>query len=193
MVEGVTALLRRNGLAEQAWEEVGSPKKGRRRAAGRTAPKSRRRAADCTAHNPGPPLKPRKTQPGLHRKAATARVGWVGPTRRLRARAPARWVRMQESRRGLEVGRAEEMTFKRRFSDTKFCLQNPPSEHRRFTSSLPREWALARPWARPRAKVGPWGVVDGVTALLRLCGLPTKEGPCARRRRGPPTTTTVRL
>ena len=77
------------------------------------------------------------------------------------------------------------MTCKRRFSDTKFCLQNPPSEHWRFTSSLPREGALAR----PRAKVGPWRVVEGVTALLRRNGLPTKEGPCTRR--GAPTT--VRL
>ena len=46
-----------------------------------------------------------------------------GPTRRLRARAAARWVRMQEPRGGW---RSEEMTCKRRFSDTKFCLQNPP-------------------------------------------------------------------
>ena len=105
VVEGVTALLRRNGLAEQAGEEVGSPK-SRRRAAVCTAPKNRRRAAGCTAHTLGPP-KPRKTQPGLPRKAATARVGWVGPTRRLRARALARWVQVQESRRGLEVGRGD--------------------------------------------------------------------------------------
>ena len=68
--------------------------------------------------------------------------------------------------------RSEEMTCKRRFSDTKFCLQNPPSEHWRFSSSLPRECALAR----TRAKVGPWRVVEGVTALLRRNGLPTKEG-----------------
>ena len=73
------------------------------------------------------------------------------------------------------------MTCKRRFSDTKFCLQNPPSsEHWRFTSSLPRECALAR----TRAKVGPWRVVEGVTALLRRNGLPTKEGPCARSPKG---------
>ena len=39
------------------------------------------------------------------RLASTASVFVFRPTRRLRARAPARWVRMQESRRGLEVGR----------------------------------------------------------------------------------------
>ena len=75
------------------------------------------------------------------------------------------------------------MTCERRFSDTKFCLQNPPSKHWRFTSSLPREWALAR----PRAKVGPWRVVEGVTALLRRNGLAEQAGeevesPKSRRR-----------
>ena len=57
------------------------------------------------------------------------------------------------------------------------------SEHWRFTSSLPREWALAR----PRAKVGPWRVVEGVTALLRRNGLAEQAGeevesPKSRRR-----------
>ena len=106
VVEGVTALLRRNGLAEQAGEEVGSPK-SRRRAAGCTAPKKQAQGSRLHGAQPWGPPKPRKTQPGLPRKAATARVGWVGPTRRLRARALARWVQVQESRRGLEVGRGD--------------------------------------------------------------------------------------
>ena len=46
------------------------------------------------------------------------------------------------------------------------------SEHWRFTSSLPRKGALAR----PRAKVGPWRVVGGVTALLRRNGLAEQAG-----------------
>ena len=86
VVEGVTALLRRNGLAEQAGEEVGSPK-SRRRAAGCTAPKKQAQGSRLHGAQPWGPPKPRKTQPGLPRKAATARAGWVGPTRRLRARA----------------------------------------------------------------------------------------------------------
>ena len=46
------------------------------------------------------------------------------------------------------------MTCKRRFSDTKFCLQNPPSEHWRFTLSLPRECALRA--REPRSARGGW-------------------------------------
>ena len=53
----------------------------------------------------------------------------------------------------------------RRFSDTKFCLQNPPSEHLRYTASHRVE--KGRPVM---------GEVEGVTALLRRNGLPPKEG-----------------
>ena len=55
VVGGVTALLRRNGLAEQAGEEAGSPK-SRRRAAGCTAPKKQAQGSRLHGAQPWAPL-----------------------------------------------------------------------------------------------------------------------------------------